>query len=221
MCWSAEVSLNTFLVSAFAVVLAYSNGYPWQVLLFILAFSSMQLVEFAVWRWGLQDPTSRANTLASAAGALLLLAQPIATINLLADSAVRRAFWALYALFLAVNAAAHFAGRQSAGSIFRTTVAENGHLRWHYVSTLSLAITLYMVLILVPVFLASKPAFAVLAAALVASAWTYARHGTWGSMWCWWANAISLLLLAKIVLWDPVRPQQARCLALEVERRAA
>lgn len=72
MCWSASVSLNTFIFSLFAVLFAYFNNiieFPYVVLMF--AFASMQLLEYFVWT------NTFSNKLISKIALCLIILQPI------------------------------------------------------------------------------------------------------------------------------------------------
>jgi hypothetical protein len=205
MCWSAKVSLNTFLLSAFAIWLAWLNGYPIVLLLFVLAYASMQLVEYVVWQWGLGN--SRINTVASIVGSALILVQPLASVNLIRDTRLRKYFMFGYAGFLVLNLMSYVLSGPSERSKFKTTVAENGHLRWQYVSVKRVwtwTVIAYMFLLLTPLLITPEYRWMFVFAAITfaASMYTYAHHKTWGSMWCWMLNALSLGLIFKIVFYD-------------------
>jgi hypothetical protein len=63
---------------------------------------------------------------------------------------------------------------------------------------------LYITLFLLPLLIIPqyRIVFIFAIVTLLLSIYTYARWGTWGTMWCWIANVFSLFIIAKIVLWD-------------------
>ena len=73
MCWSAEVSLNTFLFSLFGISFAYYNGIINVFsFLYLLSFISMQLLEYFTWNH-LND--IKINRLLSKIGLFLIFIQ--------------------------------------------------------------------------------------------------------------------------------------------------
>jgi hypothetical protein len=103
MCWNQYVSLNTFLFSAFILVLiVYNNKYsPYKIdelnsiyaYFFLMSFFVMQLIEFFLWR---NLNNKELNRLFSILGAFLLLLQPAASLSLLKDIDLRNKMLALY-----------------------------------------------------------------------------------------------------------------------------
>lgn len=74
MCWNQEVSLNTFLFSAFGSLLAYFNGVIGLFhLLFFFSFISIQLVEYFTWKY---LNNRKLNTILSKIALALILIQP-------------------------------------------------------------------------------------------------------------------------------------------------
>ena len=192
------MSLNTFLLSVFAVTLALMNGYEFRFAVFVMSYAFMQLIEYLIWSHGLSN--KKTNKILSFAGAMLLLLQPLAAILLLDDSPVRRGLLAAYAVFIVL----HFLSSNS--SDFRTTVAKNGHLHWHFMTpgVYSLTFCIYMALLLIPFVILTKyhPILYFGLATLIFSIATFAQSQTWGSMWCWMLNFLSVMIIIRIVFWE-------------------
>lgn len=197
MCWSAAVSLNTFLVSAFALSLALLNGYELRFVVFIMSYALMQLIEYFIWSRGLKHKSL--NKTLSFAGAFLLMLQPLAAIFLLDDSPIRTGFLVAYVIFVLANLLSSDARN------YGSSIASNGHLKWHFMNPniFGFIFVFYMALLILPLVL-SKYYWVVLfgVVTLIFSIVTYAKSGTWGSMWCWLLNFLSVIIIVRIVFWD-------------------
>jgi hypothetical protein len=189
MCWSAPVSMNTWLLAAFAAAIGLFNGYNnIAQIAFFLSFSSMQLVEYFLWTY-LKDPT--ANALISKTGYALISAQPLFSILQVTNPAQLYPLLGLYAAFTG------YALYISQSLNFSTTVATNGHLMWKWLPSDNLIyMGLYMLLLLAPLYLMDyKITLTVGIATLLVSLITYGAASTWGSMWCWFAALSSFWII--------------------------
>lgn len=201
MCWSAEVSMNTFLFASFVAALAYWNGTVAPLdIAFGIAFSSMQLIEYFLWR-SISANDRAMNELWSKIGfVLIFFVQPILSM-LRIDEAVKRN-WALglYGVFAAVSLSALYPVWRVD---FSTERADNGHLRWNWLN-----VPLWMALIWLAFLfsyilinntngvLGSIASVAVyFAIPFGVSYWLYRETGTWGSMWCHFSNILFLYYL--------------------------
>jgi len=158
----------------------------------------MQLVEFIVWSKGL--PQNTWNYGASLVAGSLLILQPFASIMLLDDGMFRRVLLAGYAVFLLINAFDY-------SSVFKMTVAKNGHLQWHFIKQdkiFTWHLIVYIILLLAPLLYSPKYRWVFVFAfvTVIISIYTYAKDNTWGSMWCWLGNLITLALIIKILFID-------------------
>jgi hypothetical protein len=196
MCWSAPVSMNTWLLAIFAAVIGLYNGQlsPASAA-FFLSFASMQLVEYFLWSFPALNATF------SAVGLGLIAAQPLFSVLQLQNAAQRLPLlgaytvFAAYTLYIAMNPT-------DFGISWRTSVARNGHLLWHWLPSNSVIfMVLYMALLFIPLALGGfHVGLLAGAAALLVSYYTYAEAGTWGSMWCWFASLMSLWVIGCSVL---------------------
>lgn len=207
MCWNATVSINTFAVSLFAIIFAYLNGYSLLMCIGILGFSMMQLNEYFLWKY---LNNKRLNMIFSMVAAATILIQPILAILLLDKGILKNVFIVLYGLFLLANILL-FLSKNPSTSYFNTSVAKNGHLLWNWMGTPHpITLSLYLIIVLVPLWLKYKWIWALLTFTFIASFVIYRKEGTWGSMWCWSINVISIILLTKILFWDHFCDWKAR-----------
>ena len=198
MCWSAEVSMNTWLLVVFAAVVALYNKYHsiWSSL-FFLSFGSVQLLEYFLWTY-LKNPGM--NALLSKIGLGLVTVQPLFSILQLNSTAYLKPMLLLYSLFAAFSAYIGLNPKQF-GIEFSTTVASNGHLLWKWVPDNKLYLVSYILLLLTPLYLLGYSVNLIGSIlALVATLYTYYTSGTWGSMWCWIAALFSFHILAKTIM---------------------
>lgn len=201
MCWNAAVSLNTFIVSAFAVVLALANGaVSWALALVVIGFASIQLCEFFAWRAIASGASTKAPALA--AGALLVL-HPLLALMLLVEAGKTRIVWALAAAYAAYVAfiLTRIISTKSRKSWMKP--APNGHLMWGWRQNSSSSSAsdwtvdiAYILLTGIPIVLAAPPVMTVIYfATLLLSMALFLREGTWGTMWCWTANIAALAFI--------------------------
>lgn len=196
MCWNASVSLNTYIFSTFASLFAYSNGVTnFLGLLFYQSFVIMQLIEYFIWT------KTFSNRLLSQIALFVVLCQPI--LNILKIE--KRPKWIPYLLV----AYCLFIGILYTVVIpidtieFSSTPSKNGHLSWNW-----LKLNIYIIAILYA-FLSVRwiidemyPTFIFITTILIISIILYMETYTWGSMWCWIANAMSLYLILRVFYLD-------------------
>jgi hypothetical protein len=85
-----------------------------------------------------------------------------------------------------------------------TTVAKNEHLQWHWMSDFIGFWPLYFFFF--SVFLVEKMyyVFLLALATFAISVFSQLKEHTFGSVWCWSANILSLYLVLKILFYDNV-----------------
>lgn len=199
MCWNATVSLNTWALGAFATAFALSNGVIGFVgALFIQSFVSMQLVEYFLWRAIAAGESTR---VASMVGLALIALQPaLSAARLLAlPGRTRGVGVVLLAAYFVMCAV--FAARVEID--FRTTVGSSGHLRWEWLPMGPLALAAWATVFIAPMLLLPPRSLHLAAAVfgvvtLLVSCYYGWRDGSWGTVWCWVASTISLVLIAQV-----------------------
>jgi hypothetical protein len=185
MCWSAEVSLQSFLIGITAVFVGYQNGLSFPVTLFCLTIVFMQLIEYFVWS---NEGNDRANFRYSVLASLLLWLQPIASISTLPSK------WISTAL-------GSYIGLSFLSSLFNETPLEvryrmekgiNGHLEWKWLDKswqTAVSLLVYFVFLFGPLVFQKEWTLLTLAlTTLAGSLYSFYEANTWGSMWCWFVN---------------------------------
>jgi hypothetical protein len=191
MCWNATVSLNTFLFSFFAVNFAYFNNiiniYEY---LFFYSFISMQLIEYFTWK---HLHNKKINRLLSQLGMLLVFMQPLFFI-LIPNNVkfnIKATLITLYVIFLV------FLGYLIKYD-YSMVKAPNGHLAWNWLNVPVFYIFIWITFLLVILLYAKKYIlFAIYAIIFLAIYYTYYKTNTWGSLWCWIANGLAVLLIMR------------------------
>ena len=191
MCWNATVSLNTFLFSLFGTSFAYFNNViNIYECLFFYSFISMQLVEYFTWK---HLNNKKINRLLSQLGMLLIFMQPILFI-LIPNNVkfnVKAPLITLYVIFLV------FLGFLIKYD-YSMVKAPNGHLAWNWLKVPVFYIFIWITFLLVILLYAKKYIlFAIYLLIFLAIYYTYYKTNTWGSLWCWIANGLALLLIMR------------------------
>ena len=191
MCWNSRVSMNTFLISTFAVLLAYGNGnIDFFKVAFFMSFISLQFIEFMIW-----DKTL-SNRLVSQIGLFLIMCQPILSILLINNKKIIIPVLLCYAIFLIIL----FTFICPLQNIdFRSIKAKNGHLSWKWLSFPIVVILIWMGFLLFK-FIYNKEwiLLAFMIILVLSSLLLFYKTETWGSMWCWVSNVIAIYLIYKI-----------------------
>lgn len=200
MCWSAQVSLNTFLLTAFTTFLVWFNGSSMFLPIFMMAYGVMQLNEYFVWTY-LDNP--KINMILSIVAMIIIGLQPLVSLAVIDGAQNFMAFGIVYALFLFMYLS-EFLPLKTTGRVFRTVVAKNGHLKWVWWQNMSRYVCLlYALLLFVPMFLARKWSMLFITCGLlIVSVATYLKDGTWTSMWCWMVNILAIYVLVKMFFYD-------------------
>mgnify|MGYP006286892093 CR=1 FL=1 len=189
MCWSAEVSLNTYIIAIFGTGFALYNKIPLPFIIWLHLFSMMQLAEYFIWT-NLKDPFY--NTVFSSFGLTILVLEPIASMFLMKSSPLRSYLLISYLLFLLLILGIYYPW------VPKTIVAKNGHLSWLWQHPkMPLFVNLiWAAFFILPVFLSGYKRVALFSLlTLMITIYTYNKDGTWGSMWCWVASFSWLILI--------------------------
>lgn len=191
MCWNATVSLNTFLFSFFAVNFAYFNNViNIYECLFFYTFISMQLIEYFTWK---NLHNKKINKLLSQLGLFLIFLQPLFFI-LIPNNVkfnIKASLITLYLVFF-------FLVFISIKNDFSMAKAPNGHLAWNWLKYPVYIVLLWITIFLIILLYAKKYIlFAINTIIFLAIYYTYYKTNTWGSLWCWIANGLAVLLIMR------------------------
>jgi len=199
MCWNATVSLQSFALGAFAILVGIHQQLDPTLLFFCATITLMQGIEAIAWTF--PYPTHpEFNSLASRAAALLLWIQPLASIQTLRDTPFATYRIPLSATYTALSLLSHLL-RPVPPSAYRMR-PKKGHLQWEWIpTTLTPSLLVYFAFLLLPLFLVPNPLLLfVVLATLGVTLYAYQADNTWGSLWCWLVNGIAVTIVGWRVL---------------------
>lgn len=202
MCWSAEVSLQSFSIGIFAVFAAYINGLPLPTTIFCLTIVFMQLIEFFVWTF---YNNKVVNFIASMAAVQLLWLQPVASILTLESKYILTALQVYIGLSILGFL---WPKDKPLDELYRMAQGGNGHLVWNWLqkdNRTYLGLFVYFIFLLGPLLLRKQWILLGLATlTLGVSLYSFYKENTWGSMWCWIVNLIVVgISLNQILISKP------------------
>ena len=191
MCWSAEVSLNTFIFAIISLCIVVSfNRYPMINAFIALSISLMQLYEYFVWK-NIHDKKIIQNL--SYFGPLIILLQV-----LLINYAFLRDNERNIGIILIIIIATICMIYNYKNNKFDMEVGENKHLIWHWADLPAILLILICFFYLYP--LTTKQniiPFIYGLITLLISFYYYYKYKTWGTMWCYFTNLIWIVLIIK------------------------
>lgn len=200
MCWNAEVSLQSFLIGAVAIGIAYSKGLSLPTTLFCISITCMQLVEYFTWSY---YGNPRVNFVASVAAFLLLWMQPIASMLTLPNDLLRLSI----GIYIGISTLGILFDAQPSHEKFKMVRESNGHLSWGFLQKnreTYISLFLYFFFLFFPLVLSERwGLLSIVLLTLSVSLYNFFKSNTWGSMWCWIVNyivvgvAIRQVLIAK------------------------
>ena len=176
--------------SAFKIRTALNNVITINDYIYYLSFSSIQLLEYFAWG-NLND--KKMNRFLSQIGMFLIFIQPILFIKSLnkVEDKIKTVVITSYLVFF-LCCILYFP------IDFSMVKAPNGHLGWNWLNYPPLIVFtwvfFYFILLL---YTESYVSFISSVMLFIAIYYTYYKTNTWGSLWCWIANTITLYLIAK------------------------
>ncbi len=195
MCWSAEVSLHTFIFGVISAIIVYSLNVVSVYTIFIfLLFTSIQLLEYFAWTY---IDNKKINEILSYIGAFLIIIQMIMVNYLLPNKKESRILLIAYSIFLIL-----FILIELKNIKFKMTRGENGHLVWHWMDIpLPWAIIGVITFYLIPIYL-SKSYIGVCFTGIIffTSLYYYFKAKTWGTMWCYFSNIAWIFFIIKSII---------------------
>jgi hypothetical protein len=196
MCWNASVSLNTYIFGLFASLFSYYNGFG-NILsvIFYQSFIIMQLLEYFIWT------KTFSNKLLSQIALFIVLCQPI--FNIIKIETYPKAISYLLAAYLIFIIILYTLIIPIDTINFSTVSSKNGHLSWKWLNW-----NIYIIFILYT-FLSTRwiidkmyMIFIVISVLLIITLILYKETNTFGSMWCWVANVLSIYLIFVVFYKD-------------------
>ena len=196
MCWNASVSLNTYIFGLFASLFSYYNGFG-NILsvIFYQSFIIMQLLEYFIWT------KTFSNKLLSQIALFVILCQPI--FNIIKIETYPKAIPYLLAAYLIFIIILYTLIIPIDTINFSTVPSKNGHLSWKWLNW-----NIYIIFIWYT-FLSTRwiidkmyTIFIVISVLLIITLILYKETNTFGSMWCWVANVLSIYLIFVVFYKD-------------------
>ena len=192
MCWNASVSLNTYIFGLFASSFAYYNGVT-DLLGFILyqSFIIMQLIEYFIWS------KTFSNRLLSQIALFAILCQPV--LNILKIQSMPKLIPYLLVAYFVFIVIVYTIITPLNTLDFSSVPSKNGHLAWKWFTwNIYIIVIWYAFLsarwIIDKMYLILSFVTIILAVSVILYKETY----TWGSMWCWLANAMSFYFILLV-----------------------
>lgn len=196
MCWNASVSLNTYIFGFFASLFSYVNRNvngitSTQSLIFYHSIIIVQLIEYFIWS------KTFSNMLLSQIAFLVIYLQPIFNITQI-NSRPELIPYLLFAYIVFVGILYTFIIPLNTVD-FSTVPSKNGHLSWNWLN-----VNIYIIFIW-HAFLSSRwiidkmyLQFIFTTVFLIATLILYKDTNTWGSLWCWIVNLVSIYLVLSV-----------------------
>lgn len=220
MCWNETISLNTFMFSSLVLIFIwYNNTYTqykvkefdhWSVYFFFLSFSSMQLVEYFLWK-SIKTKDLVRNKLFSVVGWLLIrVVQPLAVILTLPTKFLTIKTTLLLVYFSILLIISVYKKLYNPVQ-FITQVNTNNHLRWKWVELAKYEKILYYLYLSLGFVLAIKLPIITLIIFLILLYSYFNYYMSWGSTWCSLVNSILLFFLIKILFILPYKEYTKLC----------
>lgn len=210
MCWNETVSLNTFIVSFFTLcIVYYNNTYTkykmsifdnkWLYIFLLLSFS-MQLIEYFIWR----NIKNKYNNVFTMCAFIVVFLQPIASLMLITEKQIRNYMVGTYTIIGTLYVLYIIHSKK-----FMSTVSKTGHLQWnikinHYYFWIWLFFLLFS-------FFYEKQFIFLFIALITLSIFVYKEYTSSGSLWCWFINSISILLLIYLLFYLPFCENKSIC----------
>ena len=191
MCWSAEVSLNTFIFAliSFCIVISF-NRFPMINAFIVLSISLMQLYEYFVWK---NIHNKKTIHYLSFFGPFVILLQ-VLLLNYAFLKGNERNIAILLILIIATICMIY----NYKNNKFDMEVGENKHLIWYWADLPAILLLFICFFYLYP--LTTKEniiPFIYGLITLLISFYYYYKYKTWGTMWCYFSNLIWIVLIIK------------------------
>lgn len=201
MCWSAEVSLQSFLLGCIGIIVGWQYGLSTSLLFFYFTIVCMQLIEYIIWSF---IDNKKVRFITSLFAALLLILQPIAAISVLYPKQIMYQLLYTYIILIGlIHIYIWMNYNKPINELYDMYPGEKGHLIWKWLQknhyTL-LYLIVYFIFLFTPLILSKNYSFVIYGLiTLVLSIYNFWRDDTWGSMWCWLVNLSVIFITSKII----------------------
>jgi hypothetical protein len=200
MCWSAEVSLQSFLLGCIGIIVGWKYGLSKSLLFFYFTIVCMQLFEFIIWSF---IDNKHVRFITSLFAALLLVLQPIAAISILYPKPIMYPLLYTYIILIGITHIYLWSNlNKPFNKFYDMYPGKNGHLIWNWLQkdkyTL-LYLIIYFIFLFTPLIISKNWSFIIYGLlTLILSMYSYWKENTWGSMWCWLVNFSVILITGNL-----------------------
>jgi hypothetical protein len=199
MCWSAEVSLQTFIIGAIAISIFYALDVDAFIIALISCIIAIQLLEYFIWTH-IRDRNKNKIRIYSILTYLVIMMQPIILLYFTSN----RYRWLIPVyIILQSSILITFFLFDDIQYDFMPIVAPNGHLDWKWTGNKTygwLMLAIYVVFLIGAIFLYGNwLLFALTIITFMISRYNYMMYNTVASMWCFWASIIIYIACLQIV----------------------
>jgi hypothetical protein len=209
MCWNNSLSIKTFFITLIVViVILINNNYSSEkktrlqqyISYFLLSIILMQLIEYFIWR---NIENKLYNNIFSILGVLLLASQPIMSLNLIEDPIKRNYLIKCYSIPAVIN----FIYNINTHHI-HTTISKKKHLQWNWQNTnifySSLTVLYYLFFLTIPFYFNGNYITLLFGGvSFISSLYLYKKDGSFGSIWCYFANVLTFYYAFIILIYLP------------------
>ena len=193
MCWSAEVSLQTFIFGVISAIIVYAlNVVQLHVIIILLSFTSMQLLEYFTWTY---LHNKKINKILSYIGLFIIIIQIFLIICFISNKKSRNILLIAFSIVLILFILIEFKN-----ITFKMTRGENRHLVWHWLDLPIIWIIIALVFYTIPSII-DKNYLSLLFViiTLTISFYYYYKYKTWGTMWCYISIIAWIFLIMKSI----------------------
>ncbi len=196
MCWNSTVSLNTFLFSLFGAFFAYFNNVINKFeLLSFMSFILIQLVEYFTW---INLDNKKTNRLLSQIAFFLIIIQ--IPLFILTNNKITNKY---KLLIISIYALIFIFFISSFTIDYSMNKAPNGHLAWNWLKIPTIISLLWLAFLFGILFTEGNYIkFMIYFIIVISIYYTYYKSKTWGSLFCWIANILSLKLILEVFYKD-------------------
>ncbi len=220
MCWNKDISINTFLFGILSLCFIYfANTYTKYksptfknslVYLFLLSVTSMQLIEYFLWK---NINNTKLNELFSMLSALLIVAQQIILILMIPNKNFKYYLFLFYFIFIS-SYGLYYLIKNGSLFYYKTSIGKNGHLSWewmNYNGYENIWFFLWMLFYIIPIFMCNSFILSFFLIVTILLSIIYIKQKTFGSMWCWLGNIFFLYFVIDILLIQPFMEYNKLC----------
>lgn len=195
MCWNAGVSLNTFIFGTISAIIALIlNKVSLTTIMIVYTVSLIQLMEYFAWR---NIHNKKIIYYLSIIGSLILLFQiSLLNYSYLKSANEKKQLFIILLLFAITTFFYNIVNKK-----FKMEKGTDGHLKWLWIDFPLPIIFIIIFLYLYPASRTeTKYTFIFLLISIILSLYYYYKYKTWGSMWCFIANILWIIIIIYSII---------------------